>query len=151
MFIGELASSSGLGVCFATNREFAAAYARAELFVVNDSHALVLSTDALIAALIGALLEIHGYKPFFPDADESERDSLRRIRPGIVLVDCEAESACSEAFFGPATMTGARVIMFSASRSKQEVASFAAKYGFDWFILPIDLPSFAKVVRAAPR
>lgn len=124
---------------------------RAAPFVVNDSHALVLSNDALIAALLGALLELHGYTPFFPGFQESPRDSLRRIRPGIVLVDCEQESACSEAFFGPATMTGARVIMFSASRSRQEVASFAARYGFDWFILPIDLPAFAKAVRVAPR
>jgi hypothetical protein len=118
---------------------------------LNDSHALVLSNDALIAALIGALVEIYGYAPFFPDSEESPRDSLRRVRPGIVLVDCEHDSACSEAFFGPATMTGARVIMFSASQSRQEVASFASRYGFDWFILPIDLPAFAKVVRAAPR
>jgi DNA-binding response OmpR family regulator len=116
---------------------------------VNDSHALVLSTDALIAALLGALLEIHGYTPFFPADEETPRDSLRRIRPGIVLVDCEQDTACNEAFFGPATMTGARVIMFSASRSRQEVASFAARYGFDWFILPVDVPSFAKVVRGA--
>ena len=118
---------------------------------MNDSHALVLSGDALIAALLGALLEIHGYKPFFPEPDEAPRDALRRTRPGVVLVDCEHDSACNEAFFGPATMTGARVIMYSASRTQSEVASFSAKYGFDSFILPIDLPSFSKVVRATPR
>ena len=118
---------------------------------LNESHALVLSHDALTAALLGALLEIHGYTPYFPDGEESPRDSLRRVRPGIVLVDCEQDTACSEAFFGPATMTGARVIMFSASRTRQEVGSFAARYGFDWFILPVDLPSFAKVVKGATR
>ena len=117
---------------------------------MNDSHALVLSTDALTAALIGVLLETHGYRPAFPAPDESPRESLRRIRPGVVLVDCEQDTACSEAFLGPATMTGARVIMFSASRSREEVETFARRYGFDWFILPTDVADFAQVMRAAP-
>lgn len=151
MFTPKHASSRWNGVWFATKCKTALRRLRAEPTVVNDSHVLVLSSEALIAALLGALLEIHGYTPVFPEPEEAPRDALRRVRPGIVLVDCEQDEACSEAFFGPATMTGARVILFSASRSRQEVASFAARYGFDWFILPIDLPSFSKVVRAAPR
>ena len=150
MFTEEPASSRWSGVRFATNGLIAYASLRAEP-TLNDSHALVLSGDALIAALLGALLEIHGYTPFFPHPEESPRDALRRARPGVVLVDCEHDSACNEAFFGPATMTGARVIMYSASRSRQEVSSYSAKYGFDWFILPIDIASFSKVVRATPR
>ena len=148
MFIEEPASSRLSGVWFATHGTLAYSEPNSKL---NDSHALVLSGDALIAALLGALLEIHGYTPFFPEPEEAPRDALRRARPGVVLVDCEHDSACNEAFFGPATMTGARVIMYSASRSRQEVSSFSAKYGFDWFILPIDLASFSKVVRATSR
>ena len=118
---------------------------------MNDSLALVLSADTLIAALLGALLETHGYKATFPDDEERPREALRRVRPGVVLVDCEHEVACTEAFFGPATMTGARVIMFSASQSREEVSKFAEQFGFDWFILPGDISGFAQVMRAAPR
>lgn len=118
---------------------------------MNDSLALVLSADTLTAALLGALLEIHGYRAGFPDSEEHPREALRRLRPAIVLVDCEYEIACTEAFFGPATMTGARVVMFSASQSRDDVSVFAAQFGFDWFILPADLAGFAHVMRAAPR
>jgi hypothetical protein len=48
-------------------------------------------------------------------------------------------------------MTGARVIMFSASRSRDEVSRFAERYGFDWFILPTDLVEFKRVMRVASR
>lgn len=118
---------------------------------VNDSHALVLSLDALMAALVGALLETHRYHPVFADTGEPPRDALRRLRPGVVLVDCEHNDACTETFFGPAIMTGARIVVFSTSQSREEVTSFAARFGFDSFVLPADLAIISSVMRAAPR
>ena len=104
-----------------------------------------------MSALLGILLESRGFRPVFPDSKEAPRDALRRLRPGVVLVDCEHNEACTESFFGPAMMTGARIIIFSASYSRDEVTSFAARFGFDSFVLPADLGIFASVMRAAPR
>ncbi len=73
---------------------------------------LVMSTDALVAALLGALVEIEGYTPHFVRDGEDAREALRRVWPGVMLVDCDHPEACRAAFLGPAKMMGTRVVLF---------------------------------------
>ncbi len=73
---------------------------------------LVMSTDALAAALLGALVEIEGYTPHFLRDGEGAREALRRVRPHVAVVECDYPEACSAAFLGPAKMMGTRVILF---------------------------------------
>ena len=53
--------------------------------------ALVLSTDPLGAALLGAAIELSGHIPRFAQSDEPARAALLRIRPRLVIIDCDQQ------------------------------------------------------------
>jgi hypothetical protein len=108
---------------------------------------LILSSDALAAALLGAAIEIAGFAPAFPRIGEAPRDALRRTRPCLVVVDCDLEDACGEAFFGPVIMTGARIAVFSSTRSRRVLDPIAAEFGVRAFTLPIDYDTLAQLLR----
>lgn len=103
--------------------------------------ALVLSSDAVAAALVGSIAELTGLLPQFPSEGERPRDALRRLRPATVLADCNQDPN-ADAFVGPAMMCGARVGLFcsstnaaAASRSRQ----IAERYDVAFFLLPEDI------------
>ena len=108
--------------------------------------ALVLSDDPLAAALVAAAIEHYGVRPVFPGAGESPRDALRRLRPRVVLVDCEHGTACSESFFGPATMTGARIILYGAPELADDLRSLAAKHNLKSIVLPTDPEALGRLL-----
>ncbi len=98
---------------------------------------LVFSSDPLAAALLGAAIELAGHVPFFVQADETARDALLRVRPRLAVIDCDHVEACSDAFIGPALMTGSRVLLFRSRRTQRDVRELASRLG-----LPVvDMPS----------
>lgn len=116
---------------------------------MNDTLVLVLSDNSMIAALLGALLETHGYRPCFAEEGESPRDALRRCRPGTIIVDCEDGGSCSDTVLGPARMTGTRIIMFAHGKSREDMRGLVERHGADFFSLPVDLPAFGQLLRGA--
>lgn len=108
---------------------------------------LILSTDALAAALLGAAAELAGHQPHFPRTDEAARVALRRVRPRLVVVDCDHADACTEAFFGPALMTGARVLLFDSRRNGDGGVDVARRLGLDVVHLPDDHDVFVRRLR----
>ena len=76
--------------------------------VVKRSVVLIFSEDPLAAALLGAAVETAGFRPAFPAHGDAPRDALLRVRPGLVLVECDHAGACAPSFVGPALMTGPR-------------------------------------------
>ena len=113
---------------------------------MRRSGVLVLSTDPLAAALIGAAAELTGFAPAFPLEKESPRDALLRARPRVVLVDCDHDGACTEAFFGPALMAGASIAVFSSSLSRAALEPIAAEFGVRAFRLPIDVQALGRLL-----
>jgi hypothetical protein len=109
---------------------------------------LILSADPLAAALLGAALELAGHAALFPQQGESARGALLRLRPRIVLVDCSHDEACSEAFVGPAMMTGARVLLFAAPGDRAATTGFASRLGLTIIELPVDQEQLASHLRA---
>jgi hypothetical protein len=99
---------------------------------------LILSEDTLAAALLGAAVELAGHQPHFPQADEVARVALRRVRPGLVIVDCDDDHACSESFVGPALMTGAQLLLFDSPRHAAVGVDIARRLGLDVVHLPDD-------------
>ena len=73
---------------------------------------LVLSQDAVAAALLGGLVETLGYDVHFARAPESVEASIRRVRPRICLIDCVDPTPCSDEFLGRAAMRGISVVIF---------------------------------------
>ena len=105
---------------------------------MTASEILIVATDPLAGALLGAAVELAGYLPVFPREGEGARDALGRAMPCAVLIDCDSGDACSEAFLGPAMMVGANIAIFTSSRSRRTLEPLADKYGVRLFELPID-------------
>ena len=103
---------------------------------VSRSPVLVLSSDPLAAALLGAAIELAGFAPRFPQSAESPRNALLRVRPRLVLIDCDHEDACTEAFVGPALMTGSQVLLFRSRRTRRDVSEMADRLG----VRTVDMP-----------
>jgi hypothetical protein len=105
---------------------------------VSRQDVLILSADALAAALLGAAVELAGHHPNFPEPHEAAREALRRVRPRLVVADCDHEDACTEAFVGPAIMTGAHVLLFDSKRHGDQGVTVARRLGLDVVHLPED-------------
>ena len=88
---------------------------------------LVISSDPLAAALVGAAIELAGHAPRFPHAEEVPRAALLRVRPRLVVIDCDHEDACSESFIGPALMTGSRVLLVRSRRTRRDVSELSRR------------------------
>jgi hypothetical protein len=105
---------------------------------VSRDAVLVLSEDPLAAALLAAATELAGYAPRFPLPNEPSRTALRRVRPGLVLVDCDHTEACTDEFVGPALMTGSRVLLFRSRRTARNPDEFAERLGLRVLDLSVD-------------
>jgi len=105
---------------------------------VNRHAVLVLSSDPLAAALMGAAIELAGHAPRFPLSEEIARTALLRVRPKLVLIDCDHEDGCSDAFIGPALMTGSRVLLFRSRRTHRDVTEIAGRLGLQVMDMPIE-------------
>jgi hypothetical protein len=106
---------------------------------------LILSGDADVGALLADLLELAGYKPAFAAADERPEDTVARIRPRTVVVDCDLPAARANSLYRAATIYGASVILFSPGRPWDEVARRAAPRGLPFFALPIRPAALAQL------
>ena len=107
---------------------------------------LVLSADPLAAALLGAAIELAGLAPRFPHPDEAARAALLRIRPSLVLIDCDHEDGCSDAFIGPALMTGSRVLLFKSRRTRRDVTELTGRLGVRVMDMPMEHESLTQVL-----
>jgi hypothetical protein len=102
---------------------------------VEARSVLLVSADTLVAALLGALVELEGYTPVFPRDGESPRAALRRLRPGAGRIDGAFAEGRSAATIGPAKMMGTTVVLFGRSAVAQLVRDCAREFGVA--LLPI--------------
>ena len=107
---------------------------------------LVLSSDPLSAALLGAAIELAGHAPRFPQSDEQPRAALLRVRPRLVVVDCDHDDACSEAFIGPALMTGSRVLLFRSRRTQRDTSELSEHLGLRTIEMPVEHESLVRTL-----
>ena len=107
-------------------------------FDLSRHDVLILSADALAAALLGAAVELAGHQPHFPKTNEVAREALRRVRPRLVVVDCDHDGACEESFVGPVIMTGALLLLFDSQRHGDGGVNVARRLGLDVVHLPDD-------------
>ena len=113
---------------------------------MSGSAVLVLSSDPLAAALLGAAIELQGHTPAFLQADESPRSALLRVRPQMVVVDCDHEDGCSESFIGPAMMTGSRVVLFRSHRTRRDVSEMVDRLGIRTVGMPDEQESLTSLL-----
>ena len=114
---------------------------------VSQQAVLIFSADPLAAALLGALVELTGHAAHFQREDEAARGALMRVRPRLVLIDCDHEETCADVFIGPALMTGAQVILYRSRRTRQETHEFAGRLGLRVVELPRDHEKLTRLLQ----
>jgi hypothetical protein len=114
---------------------------------VSRHAVLIFSADPLAAALLGAVVELAGHAPHFPQQDEPARGALLRVRPQLVLIDCDHDESCSDGFVGPALMTGAQVILCRSRRTKRDSREFAQRMGLSVIVLPGDQDKLLRLLQ----
>lgn len=116
---------------------------------MDSSTILIISSDPLAAALLGAAVELTGHAPSFMQAEEPARNALRRVRPRLVLIDCDHEESCSDEFVGPALMMQARVLLFRSPRTTRDVRDFAQRLSLTVLELPFDHDEFMVIMNSS--
>ena len=107
---------------------------------------LIFSSDSLAAALLAAAVELAGHAPVFARHDEVARSALLRVRPQLVLIDCDHEETCCDEFVGPALMTGARVLLFRSRRTRRDATEFADRLVLRIADMPVAHDEFATLL-----
>src|SRR5438046_103809 len=112
--------------------------------------ALIHSADPLLAALIGAAVELAGFRAAFPQAGEELRGALMRVRPTHVLLDGADAMTHDGSVTGPALMTGARIFVYGTVRSADALQFIAKRYQARVILLPDDLSRLAEILTRRP-
>ena len=99
---------------------------------------LILSDDAVAAALLGALIETLGYSVKFAQPPESTEQSFRRVKPKVCLLYCDDPSKCSDEVLGRATMRGISVVIFGTTAALERVRRLATEHAIDMLLVPPD-------------
>lgn len=114
---------------------------------VSRHAVLIFSFDPLAAALLGAAVELASHVPHFARQGEAARSALLRVRPQLVLIDCDHEESCSDEFVGPALMTGARVILFRSRRTERDMSEFAERLSLRTIDMPAEHDDLTRLLR----
>src|SRR2546423_2097573 len=97
---------------------------------------LILSEDAVAAALLGGLVETLGFSVRFAQPPETWSASLRRVRPRICLVDCADPASDSDEFLGHAAMRGVSVVIFGTREVLDRLHALALAHRIETLLLP---------------
>ena len=122
---------------------------RTDSFAPREQIVLILSHDAVAAALLGGLVETLGYDVQFGRAPESPDESMRRLKPRICLVDCTDPESCRSEFFGRATMRGVCVIIFGAPAALERVREVARENNLETLLMPPDVDALEAALQRA--
>lgn len=110
---------------------------------------LILSSDAVAAALLGALVETLGYLVRFYHPSEEPDATLKRERPSVAMVDCVDPTVMKDEVFGRARMRGISVVMFGTADALRRVRQVALEHALDTLIMPATLDSLDETLRKA--
>lgn len=103
----------------------------------------------MIASLMGSLLELAGHVPMFPLADEHPIAAIGRVKPALLLLDCDHDIACEDEAYERADALGAKVLLFTPSRTEDELRAFARRRGLKSIALPMRFHAFGGAVADA--
>jgi hypothetical protein len=112
---------------------------------------LVIAKEPLIQTLMCSLVDLSGHQAAQPRSDETAAAAILRVRPGLLLLDCEHDCACEEEAYEAAAAVGSEVLLFTPSRTHAEVADFAAGRGLRSMALPIRLHEFSETLQSSLR
>ena len=112
---------------------------------------LILSSDAVAAALLGGLVETLGYLVRFYRPPEPPEIALRRERPSIALIDCADPTLMKEDVLGRARMRDVSVVIFGTAEAMRGVRALVAEHELDTLVMPASLDALDDALRNAVR
>jgi DNA-binding NtrC family response regulator len=115
----------------------------------QESTILILSADAVAAALLGALIETLGYPVKFARRPESTDATIRRVRPKVCLLDCDDPESCNDEVLGRAAMRRISVVIFGASRALERVRALAEEHDIETLLMPPEIPELDATLKRA--
>jgi DNA-binding NtrC family response regulator len=110
---------------------------------------LILSSDAVAAALLGALVETLGYLVRFFRPPERGIEALKRARPSVAMIDCADPTVMNDEVLGHAKMRGISVVMFGTADALRRVRDLALEHSLDTVIMPATLDALDETLRKA--
>lgn len=108
--------------------------------------ALILSPDSMGAALLGAATELAGFRPNFPLEGETPTDSIRRVKPLVVMIDAGHPIVGDPASLGPALMTGAALVFYGSATRMRDLKVLPATARADIVVLPDDIEKLPAIL-----
>ena len=110
---------------------------------------LILSTDVVAAALVGALVETLGYLVRFFTPPETPDEALRRTRPAVAMINCEDPTLVNTELLGRARMRGISVIMFGTDAAIQQVEQLVREHELATIIMPGSIAELDETLKSA--
>ena len=117
----------------------------------TPSTILVIAKEPLIQTLMCSLVDLSGHSATQPRSDESVAAAIDRVRPQLLLLDCEHDCACEQEAYDAAASVGSEVLLFTPARTTAEVADFAKERGLRSMALPIRLQEFSETLQTSLR
>lgn len=92
----------------------------------------------MAAALLGAAVELLGYRPEFSRPEEPPLETLARLRPSYVLIDGGDPAARDISLLGRGLMRGTRMAIVGRRTHLDAVRELAQRYDIPLIALPED-------------
>jgi hypothetical protein len=87
---------------------------------------LVIAREPLIQTLMCSLVDLAGHRAAQPRSDETVAAAIARVRPRLLLLDCEHDGACEDEAYQAAARGPARAAIDGASDPASRVLRDAA-------------------------
>ena len=110
---------------------------------------LILSTDVVAAALVGALVETLGYLVRFYTPPETPDEALRRARPAVAMIDCKDPTLVNTELLGRARMRGISVLIFGTPTAIRQVQELVEAQELATIIMPASLAELDDSLKSA--
>lgn len=110
---------------------------------------LVITADHNIEVLLGELIAFAGHRPMYDVTMGAAGDSIRRVRPDVVMLDTALLHGVVDACLGAIDEVGAAAILVSSTASTDELATQALALRRLHFPLPAGPKPLARVLERA--
>ena len=105
--------------------------------VRSDHQVLIIAGDAVLAALVGALVESSQLQAAFAKPEERPEEALDRVKPAAaLLLEAASSSAQSDVFVRRAKRRGIPVMLFGSAPDVSARKAWAYDHGIPCFALP---------------
>jgi DNA-binding response OmpR family regulator len=108
---------------------------------------LILAREEVVAALLGLLVELSGFEPYFAGENESATHAVKSGGHRVVIIDCD-HAECGDSLIEAIKRVGATPILFSPFRMEGELRDTAGRFGTGSFTLPTDPEKFSQMLQS---